>query len=140
MNDGLERHAQADRSCIASEPLGPQIQGLSARTCLNEPALQVNKTECVGGCVQVADVGGGTGFCTQGVVKTVSASNVTIVDQSPHQLQKARAKPDLQGVTVIEVSTLALLCPLHIPVHCLSIGSHHPSVVHQCLTPNQFQR
>ncbi len=53
--------------------------------------------------MQVADVGGGTGFCTQGVVKTVSASNVTLVDQSPHQLEKARTKPDLQGVTIMEV-------------------------------------
>ncbi|KAK9841313.1 hypothetical protein WJX74_003696 [Apatococcus lobatus] len=52
--------------------------------------------------LKVADVGGGTGFCTQGVVKTVSASNVTLVDQSPHQLEKARTKPDLQGVTVME--------------------------------------
>lgn len=57
--------------------------------------------------LQVADVGGGTGFCTQGVVKTVKATNVTLVDQSPHQLEKARTKPDLQGVTVLEVS----ICP-----------------------------
>lgn len=50
----------------------------------------------------VCDVGGGTGFCTQGIVKTVSPANVTLLDQSPHQLSKARAKKDLAGVTIIE--------------------------------------
>ena len=52
--------------------------------------------------LKVADVGGGTGFCTQGIVQTIDPSNVTLLDQSPHQLAKARAKPDLQGVTIVE--------------------------------------
>jgi ubiquinone/menaquinone biosynthesis C-methylase UbiE len=30
---------------------------------------------------QVVDVGGGTGFCTLGVVKTVPPENVTLIDQ-----------------------------------------------------------
>lgn len=55
-------------------------------------------------CVpQVCDVGGGTGFCTLGVVETVKPENVTLVDQSPHQLSKAKAKPALQRVTIKEV-------------------------------------
>ena len=49
------------------------------------------------------DVGGGTGFCTQGVVKTVPPTNVTLLDQSPHQLEKARKKADLQGISIVEV-------------------------------------
>lgn len=48
-------------------------------------------------------MGGGTGFCTQGVVQHVPASNVTLMDQSPDQLNKARGKADLQGVTIVEV-------------------------------------
>jgi 16S rRNA G1207 methylase RsmC len=52
---------------------------------------------------QVVDVGGGTGFCTLGIVKSVDPANVTLMDQSPHQLAKARAKPALQGVTIVEV-------------------------------------
>jgi len=52
---------------------------------------------------QVCDVGGGTGFCTLGVVETVKPENVTLVDQSPHQLSKAKAKPALQRVTIKEV-------------------------------------
>jgi hypothetical protein len=52
---------------------------------------------------QVVDVGGGTGFCTQGVVQHIQPQNVTLIDQSPHQLAKARGKPDLQGVTIMEV-------------------------------------
>lgn len=43
------------------------------------------------------------GFCTQGVVKFVKPENVTLLDQSPQQLAKARAKKDLQGVTIVEV-------------------------------------
>lgn len=53
--------------------------------------------------LQVCDVGGGTGFCTLGVVETVKPENVTLVDQSPHQLSKAKAKPALQRVTIKEV-------------------------------------
>lgn len=57
---------------------------------------------------QVVDVGGGTGFCTQGVVKAgVLPANVTLLDQSPHQLAKARGKADLQGVTILEVGARA---------------------------------
>ena len=57
---------------------------------------------------QVVDVGGGTGFCTQGIVKTVSPTNVTLLDQSPHQLEKAKKKDDLQGITIVEVDNAAL--------------------------------
>lgn len=47
-------------------------------------------------------MGGGTGFCTLGVVKTIPGENVTLIDQSPHQLAKAKAKPALQKVTILE--------------------------------------
>ena len=57
-----------------------------------------------GAGLQVVDVGGGTGFCTRGILKAGCApGNVTLIDQSPQQLDKARAKPDLQGVTILEV-------------------------------------
>ncbi|MEM6724446.1 MAG: methyltransferase domain-containing protein [Bacteroidota bacterium] len=49
--------------------------------------------------IKVIDVGSGTGFTTQGIVKQVPASNVTCVDQSPHQMAKAKAKADLQNCT-----------------------------------------
>jgi MPBQ/MSBQ methyltransferase len=52
--------------------------------------------------MKVVDVGGGTGFCTQGIVKHVAQENVTLLDQSPHQLAKAKGKKDLQGVTIVE--------------------------------------
>ncbi|CAN1300302.1 2-methyl-6-phytyl-1,4-hydroquinone methyltransferase, chloroplastic [Linum perenne] len=44
----------------------------------------------------VVDVGGGTGFATLGIVKHVDAENVTILDQSPHQLAKAMEKEPLK--------------------------------------------
>lgn len=67
------------------------------RTEALEPA-QLNSPE-----LKVVDVGGGTGFCTQGIVQSVPPQNVTLIDQSPHQLAKARRKADLQGVTIMEV-------------------------------------
>jgi MPBQ/MSBQ methyltransferase len=49
--------------------------------------------------LEVADVGAGTGFGTQGIVRHVAPARVTMVDQSPDQLAKARRKPDLAAVT-----------------------------------------
>jgi MPBQ/MSBQ methyltransferase len=48
----------------------------------------------------VIDVGSGTGFTTQGIVQRVPARQVTCVDQSPHQMAKARQKADLQECTL----------------------------------------
>lgn len=50
----------------------------------------------------VVDVGGGTGFTTLGIVKHVDAKNVTILDQSPHQLAKAKKKEALKECRIIE--------------------------------------
>ena len=53
--------------------------------------------------LEVVDVGGGTGFCTIGIVEEgVRPEKVTLMDQSPHQLAKARKKAALQGVTIME--------------------------------------
>lgn len=49
------------------------------------------------------DVGGGTGFCTLGIVEAgITPTNITLIDQSPHQLAKAKGKPGLKGVTILE--------------------------------------
>lgn len=52
--------------------------------------------------LRVVDVGGGTGFTTLGIVKHVDAKNVTILDQSPHQLAKAKKKEPLKECKIIE--------------------------------------
>ncbi|KAF8668145.1 hypothetical protein HU200_052436 [Digitaria exilis] len=52
--------------------------------------------------LKVIDVGGGTGFTTLGIVEHVDPENVTILDQSPDQLKKARQKEALKGVTIME--------------------------------------
>jgi MPBQ/MSBQ methyltransferase len=44
----------------------------------------------------VVDVGAGTGFTTAGIVARIDAGNVTMLDQSPHQLARSRAKPELE--------------------------------------------
>src|SRR4051794_2996169 len=47
------------------------------------------------GDVTVLDAGAGTGFTTEGIVARVDATRVTMLDQSPHQLARSRAKPAL---------------------------------------------
>lgn len=49
--------------------------------------------------LRVIDVGSGTGFTTQGIVRHVPAEQITCVDQSPHQMEKAKAKENLRGCT-----------------------------------------
>lgn len=49
--------------------------------------------------LQVVDVGSGTGFTTEGIVGRVPAGQVTCLDQSPHQMAKAKKKAALQGCT-----------------------------------------
>jgi MPBQ/MSBQ methyltransferase len=49
--------------------------------------------------IRVIDVGSGTGFTTEGIVKYVPAGQVTCVDQSPHQMGRARKKSALQDCT-----------------------------------------
>ena len=45
--------------------------------------------------LKVLDAGAGTGFTTEGIVARVDAADVTMLDQSPHQLARSRAKPAL---------------------------------------------
>jgi MPBQ/MSBQ methyltransferase len=45
--------------------------------------------------LRTLDVGAGTGFTTEGIVERVEPACVTMLDQSPHQLARARAKPSL---------------------------------------------
>jgi MPBQ/MSBQ methyltransferase len=42
--------------------------------------------------LKVIDVGSGTGFNTEGIIRKVKAANITCVDQSPHQMAKAKKK------------------------------------------------
>ncbi len=46
--------------------------------------------------LRIVDVGAGTGFTTLGLVEHVPAGNIVCVDQSPHQLARARSKPALK--------------------------------------------
>lgn len=67
---------------------------------MREDALEAAKLDKPN--YKVVDVGGGTGFCTLGIVKTIKPENVILMDQSPHQLAKAKKKPELQGVSILE--------------------------------------
>ncbi len=47
---------------------------------------------------RIVDVGSGTGFTTEGILKFAKPKQVTSIDQSPHQMAKAKAKDSLSGV------------------------------------------
>lgn len=51
--------------------------------------------------LKVVDVGSGTGFTTEGIVQRVPSQRVTCMDQSPHQMQHAKKKPELQRCTFL---------------------------------------
>ncbi|KAK4258033.1 hypothetical protein QN277_007543 [Acacia crassicarpa] len=71
----------------------------------------------------VVDVGGGTGFTTLGIVKHVDAKNVTILDQSPHQLAKAKQKEPLKECRIIEGDAEDLPFPTDYADRYVSAGS-----------------
>jgi MPBQ/MSBQ methyltransferase len=58
--------------------------------------------------LRTVDVGAGTGFATEGIVAHVDARNVTLLDQSPHQLARARRKPALRECRIVEGDAEAL--------------------------------
>ncbi|NBC08221.1 MAG: methyltransferase domain-containing protein [Bacteroidetes bacterium] len=64
---------------------------------MRDKALKLAQLDEAG--ITVIDVGSGTGFTTEGIVRYVSPQQVTCVDQSPHQMEQAKAKPVLQGCT-----------------------------------------
>jgi MPBQ/MSBQ methyltransferase len=51
--------------------------------------------------LDVVDVGAGTGFSTEGVVRHVDAARVTMLDQSPDQLGRAARKPALAAAAKV---------------------------------------
>ena len=56
-------------------------------------ALEAARLDAPG--LEVLDAGAGTGFTTEGIVERVDPARVTMLDQSPHQLARARRKPAL---------------------------------------------
>ncbi|MFT5167150.1 MAG: MPBQ/MSBQ methyltransferase [Saprospiraceae bacterium] len=62
---------------------------------MRDESLTISQLEKPG--LTVIDVGSGTGFTTEGIVKLVPPARVTCIDQSPHQMAKAKQKTSLQG-------------------------------------------
>src|SRR5262245_56147982 len=66
---------------------------------MRDESLRLAKLDT--GDLKVIDVGSCTGFTTQGIVKYIPPAQITCVDQSPHQMKKAKQKPDLQSCNFI---------------------------------------
>lgn len=75
--------------------------------------------------MRVVDVGGGTGFTTLGIVKHVDAKNITILDQSPHQLAKAKQKEPLKECNIIEGDAENLPFPTDYADRYVSAGRYY---------------
>jgi MPBQ/MSBQ methyltransferase len=54
------------------------------------------------------DVGAGTGFTSEGIVEHIAPERVTLLDQSPHQLARAAAKPSLSACHFVQGDAEAL--------------------------------
>src|SRR5689334_9554955 len=58
--------------------------------------------------LDVVDVGAGTGFASEGIVQQADPRRLTLLDQSPHQLARARAKPALTASRIVRGDAEAL--------------------------------
>ena len=65
-------------------------------TAMRTRALEAARLDAPG--LEVLDAGAGTGFTTEGIVERVDPARVTMLDQSPHQLARARRKRSLEAV------------------------------------------
>ncbi|MDP9377442.1 MAG: methyltransferase domain-containing protein [Actinomycetota bacterium] len=57
---------------------------------MREAALDLAELEMGG--LEVLDVGAGTGFTTAGIIARAPDTQITMIDQSPHQLARSRAR------------------------------------------------
>ena len=74
----------------------PMRDAALALARLDDPALEV------------VDVGAGTGFATEAIVRTVAPERVTMLDQSPHQLARAGRRPALAACRRLQGDAEAL--------------------------------
>jgi MPBQ/MSBQ methyltransferase len=81
------------------------INPLFWTTRMRSEALELAR---LGPGMDVLDVGAGTGFATEGIVELADADRVTLLDQSPHQLAQARAKPALARCAIVRGDAEAL--------------------------------
>lgn len=91
-------------------------------TSMRDEALRLAKLDAPE--LVTVDVGGGTGFSTEGILRAgVGPDWITLLDQSPHQLARARRKSTLAGVRIIEGDAEALPFPADFADRYVSAGS-----------------
>ena len=89
------------------------------------PAMRARALELarLGPGLDVLDVGAGTGFTTEGIVELADAARVTLLDQSPQQLARARAKPALADCRIVRGDAEQLPFPTDGADRYVSAGS-----------------
>lgn len=73
--------------------------------------------------LKTIDVGSGTGFTTLGIAKFIPPENITCMDQSPHQMKKAKQKPELKGCNFLLGDAENIPFPDHSFDRYISAGS-----------------
>lgn len=98
------------------------VNPLHWTTQMRDKALSVARLDAPE--LVTVDVGGGTGFTTEGIIRAgIRPECITLLDQSPHQLARARRKTGLRGVMIIEGDAEELPFPTDHADRYVSAGS-----------------
>lgn len=81
---------------VVSRLYDTYVNPLFWTTAMRDQVLDLAELDRPG--LKVLDVGAGTGFTTEGLVARSPAAQVTMLDQSPHQLERSRRRASLRDV------------------------------------------
>ena len=81
---------------VVSRLYDQYVNPLFWTTAMRDQVLDLAQLDHPG--LRVLDVGAGTGFTTEGIVARAPAADITMLDQSPHQLERSRRRAALDAV------------------------------------------
>jgi MPBQ/MSBQ methyltransferase len=81
---------------VVSRLYDQYVNPLFWTTAMRDRVLDLARLESPG--LRVLDVGAGTGFTTEGIAARAPDAQITMLDQSPHQLERSRRRRVLDGI------------------------------------------
>ena len=81
---------------VVSRLYDKYVNPLFWTTAMRDQVLDLARLEAPG--LRVLDVGAGTGFTTEGIAARAPDAKITMLDQSPHQLERSRRRRILEAV------------------------------------------